>query len=78
MPAPIVGHHLGDAPMVGIECRCGRLLVSTTEEGLAAQLAVHWHREDWAVDRATQADVAVATRWVASHAFAIDEADLQD
>jgi hypothetical protein len=78
MPATTISRPQHDAPMFAIECRCGRLLVSTTEDGLAAQLAVHWHREDWAVDRASPADVSVATRWVATHAFEIDEADLQD
>jgi hypothetical protein len=67
-----------DAGLVAAECRCGTLLVSTTESGLASQIAVHWRREDWSIDEATEADVSVATRWVADHAFALRYADLQD
>jgi len=70
---------IGDAArLVAVECHCGTLLVSTTESGLASQLAVHWRQEDWAIDAATEADVSVATRWLAEHAFGLDDADLQD
>ncbi len=67
-----------DEPMVAVECHCGTLLVSTTESGLASQLAVHWRREDWGIDMATRSDVSVASRWIASHAFRLTSAELED
>ncbi len=62
--------------MVAVECHCGTLLVSTTETGLASQLAVHWRREDWGVDAPSAADVTVAARWIQDRAFEMSEAEL--
>jgi hypothetical protein len=76
MAIPVLRRTTHDPAIVAIECRCGEILTSSTDEGLAAQLAVHWRRDDWATDQPSAGDLRIAQRWVAAHAFEIDESEL--
>lgn len=76
MPVPVLRRTTHDPAIVAIECRCGEILTSSTDEGLAAQLAVHWRRDDWATDEPSAGDLSLARRAVALHAFEIDESEL--
>ena len=78
MTVPVLHRRQSSTRMVAVECHCGTLLVSTSETGLASQLAVHWRREDWGVDGASPGDVRVAQRWIAPRAFELEEMELED
>jgi hypothetical protein len=75
MAIPVLRRTDGDV-LVGVQCRCGAILAASSESGLAAQLAVHWRTDDWAVDLPSSSDLEVARRFVASHAFELDDDEL--
>lgn len=62
--------------LLGVRCRCGTVLAASSESGLAAQLAVHWRTDDWAVDLPSASDEDVALRFVTRHAFELDDDEL--
>lgn len=58
-----------DDPLLAVSCACGRTLMSSSRDGLVAQVATHWrlrHRE-----RIVVTPEAFVTR----HAFAAWESD---
>jgi hypothetical protein len=75
MPIPVLRRADGDS-ILGVRCRCGAILASSSEAGLTAQLAVHWRTDDWVVDLPSASDLRAARRWVDGHAFELDDDEL--